>query len=686
MTSQRWWRLATGETAPVGLVRVVLAEPGRYTPLLGRAASASETVVNAPAVIENAETGEPLAAVGRYTGDVGALRRAFRAYPVTAGGTIRKGAGISNRSAVFGNVARAVHMKREGCRECNTAHQAPAAHAEILRAGANMAAELDVLVPGHSTEDRKTAGTDIDRGWLIEGTPWTSGVLNETSPLPYHYDRNNLRTWSSMVVVRRNVTGGHLHIPELGVTLACRDGDTVHFPGWQYMHGVTPMERTAADGYRHTAVFYTVRGFADCLPPDQEMRRARQSRSAREDTLLDRQEASGLRTPAPATGRAAIAEVTDLTAGLDFRQPEYRRETFLRFYDFHLRNRSHPGCVYFLMPYLRDRLGWGPEEALWFAFLNGNTQHPPSSLMLHRRFPTPAHADDLLAWWDANHARVPVDADRHRPKQLIRRAVPAYVRMVGASQQDFWEAQAEQGFGAVWGAARSIPGFGRLSAFSYAEYLRIMGVPVVCDTLFLDDIGGSRSHRNGLCKVLGRDDLDWHDDNPAFDGVYRPEIIDWLEHEASLLLADAQARNPEADLFTLESALCTYKSWHRPNHLRYPNVYADMLHDRLTQFARDLPAENVDIFWEARQECLPTYLRVEDNPSDPGNVPAKAGHYLRTGQPVMLPPRLGLLRRLHDTFGRPESPRFRPVIVSSRKWSPHSRGLPAPSPHARDEM
>jgi hypothetical protein len=32
---------------------------------------------------------------------------------------------------------------------------------------------------------------------------------------------------------------------------------------------------------------------------------------------------------------------------------------------------------------------------------------------------------------------------------------------------------------------------------------------------------GSQSHRNGLAKVLGRDDLDWHDSNPTgFDGKY----------------------------------------------------------------------------------------------------------------------------------------------------------------------
>ena len=42
------------------------------------------------------------------------------------------------------------------------------------------------------------------------------------------------------------------------------------------------------------------------------------------------------------------AEVSALRAGLDFRLPRYRREVFLRFYEFHLRHRAHPGCVYYL--------------------------------------------------------------------------------------------------------------------------------------------------------------------------------------------------------------------------------------------------------------------------------------------------------------------------------------------------
>ncbi len=35
-------------------------------------------------------------------------------------------------------------------------------------------------------------------------------------------------------------------------------------------------------------------------------------------------------------------EERDLRGVTDFRPPRYRREVFLRFYEFHLENRSHP--------------------------------------------------------------------------------------------------------------------------------------------------------------------------------------------------------------------------------------------------------------------------------------------------------------------------------------------------------
>lgn len=325
----------------------------------------------------------------------------------------------------------------------------------------------------------------------------------------------------------------------------------------------------------------------------------------------------------------------------DWRLTEHRRGVFHDFYEFHLRYGAHPGCVYYLMPYLRETYGWDDEEALWFAFLNGNTQNPVTSLLIHRRAPLPRHAASAVEFWKANYTRLAWDTDRRYHKKSFDRTVESYLHLIGDEQANVWASVALDGWPGVWAWASSIDGFGRLSAFSYSEYLRIMGVDVSCRDLMLGDMPGSRSHRNGLCIVLGLDQYDWHDSNPTFDGHYPPDLLETLRLEGRLLLQEAQLRAAgkpwarDVDYFTLESALCTYKSWHRPNR-RYPNVYNDMLHDRIRAAEETWPDEDLDVFWSARSDRLPPHLRLEDNPGDPGVHPVKQNWYRETGEVIMM--------------------------------------------------
>lgn len=341
-----------------------------------------------------------------------------------------------------------------------------------------------------------------------------------------------------------------------------------------------------------------------------------------------------------------IKEVTDLRQGMDFRRPEYRRETFLRFYEFHLKYKSSPGCVYFVMPELAIRESWSLEQKLWFAFLNGNTQNPVTSWLIMRRFPTlgGASSTQVQEWFNANWAKLQFDTDRRHHKRIFPLAVQKYRALTRDDQEGLFaklcaSASEEKNFEACWAAKDRFYGFGRLSMFSYLEYVRIMGLPIRCNNLFLEDLEGSKSHRNGLCMVLGRDDLDWHDSNPGFPG-YSKVVLAWLEEEAGALLGEATDRLSGAECsrdigyFTLESALCAYKSWHRRNR-RYPNVYCDLLHDRI-RWAEQRWGEPLTQFWEIRKACLPAYLRLEDNPHDPGVCPRKQNHYLSTGQPIMM--------------------------------------------------
>lgn len=325
----------------------------------------------------------------------------------------------------------------------------------------------------------------------------------------------------------------------------------------------------------------------------------------------------------------------------DLRRVEYRREVFLRFYDFHLRYRAHPGGVYQFIPWLSGEREWTIEETLWFAFINGNTQNPMTSLLIFDAAPEVSAWKRAVSFWRNNYGHLPFDTDRRHHKRSFDNAADSYVALLsGRTQKEFWTEAAAAGWDDVWRNATSIHSFGRLSAFSFAEYLRVAGMDFDCADLLLGDRYGSRSHRNGLCIVTGRDEYDWHNSNPTFSGAYPPALIRTLEAEASDLLIDARSAASadyidDVSYFTLESALCTYKSWHRPNR-RYPNVYNDMAYDRLRQIERLWPDRSFDIFWEARAELLPQRLRLEDSPYDPGYCSAKQNHYRLTGQVVMM--------------------------------------------------
>lgn len=339
-----------------------------------------------------------------------------------------------------------------------------------------------------------------------------------------------------------------------------------------------------------------------------------------------------------------INPVQDLKYGMDFRLPKYRREVFLRFYEFHLKYNLHPGMVYNVIPEIFERENYTMEQKLWFMFINGNSQNAISTYVIFQHFPDFKNLDidKLDKWYNTHFRKLNWDTDRRHHKTQFIPAVKSYIENLGGqTQEEFFFGLAFNpynseyiAFDNLWDTVKNeFHSFGRLSTFSYLEYLRIAGVPIDCGNLFLEDISGSKSHRNGICKVLGRDDLDWRKGNKVY---YSKATVSWLTTEGERLLEDARSRINHKDVsyFTLESTLCCYKSWHRPNR-RYPNVYNDMFFNRI-KHGQNKWRKSFKIFWDIRKETLPHYLRLEVNPNDLGLKPEKQNHYLKTGQVIMM--------------------------------------------------
>lgn len=323
------------------------------------------------------------------------------------------------------------------------------------------------------------------------------------------------------------------------------------------------------------------------------------------------------------------------TNKLDWRLPENRRECFMRFYSFHLKYRSHPGLVYSFLPAIAEAYDMDEDQRAWLVWLNGNTQNPASSMLLLEAAPTHYQWQDAVDFWNENFKALEWDTDRRHQKSKFGVATEQWVEQLdGRSPAAGWLAAGMLGWADTWKYAIDQPYMGRLSSWSMIEYARILFGDDVPDagTWMLNDVSGSKSHRNGIALVSGYDSTFWEGDVPKMLG-----IVEELEQYGDSLVAEAHERNPghpDVGRLTMESALCTYKSWHKPNR-RYPNVYSDMAYNRIRKAEVRL-GHHFDLLWETRERTLPEHLLLEKNPHDPGLTGVKQNHYLETGDPIMM--------------------------------------------------
>ena len=354
----------------------------------------------------------------------------------------------------------------------------------------------------------------------------------------------------------------------------------------------------------------------------------------------------------------------------DWRLPEHRREAFMRSYLHSLRFANFPGAVYFALPHMAEALGWDTEQRYWAAWLNANTQNPVTTLLLMEAGSYPYQWDEVAAYQYQNFHTLAWDTDRRHFKtsRVFSRALHEYREIMdtAGSQSKYWAGVRD--WDDAWRRMAALPYMGRLSAWSGLEYMRLLGDQPIpdADTLLLGDASGSRSHRNALALLHGDDHL-LHDPqlNPGFTGKWAPDYVAELGKLGADLLSEAKDRTQakvatsrvpaqaktttaeqsmqhtqakqgtvEPSYLTLESGLCSFKSFFKKNR-RYPNVYSDMMHERL-RWAEARHGDRFGVLWDARKAALPPYLRLEDTPGDPGLKPVKQNLFRETGEVLLL--------------------------------------------------
>ena len=247
--------------------------------IIGKMVEDREPNVNEAGIYRDKDTGEVILVYMPYPGDLASLRNAVLK---TGMSTTLRSSGVRNMSRTFGMAARSVVLNRESCRPASLAWDFPEAQMVLNAAAVDLGENLRKLLPEVHEHDSNVLEQVLPEWRMTEDSLWTSGVINQSSQLPYHRDRSNFETWSAMPVIRRGMTGGHLEFPEYGITVNCRDGYALYFNGHRYVHGVTPMVAKKKDGYRYSIVFYALRGMKDCHTYAVEVGEARKKRTGRE--------------------------------------------------------------------------------------------------------------------------------------------------------------------------------------------------------------------------------------------------------------------------------------------------------------------------------------------------------------------------------------------------------------------
>jgi len=183
--------------------------------------------------------------------------------------------GIVSAHQTFGNVAPMKLRRRFGCATTRFSREHPRLDRALTTLGHVAWEAFAATLPEQAEQHEALVRARILDDWLMDGLPYTSGIINNSAALPYHCDASNIvGTWSLMICLRRGVEGGALHLAEWGTWLSVPDRSVIVFDGQAHLHGVTPMRRADRYGYRYTIVFYAKAGCAGCGPRADEARRA----------------------------------------------------------------------------------------------------------------------------------------------------------------------------------------------------------------------------------------------------------------------------------------------------------------------------------------------------------------------------------------------------------------------------
>ena len=303
-----------------------------------------------------------------------------------------------------------------------------------------------------------------------------------------------------------------------------------------------------------------------------------------------------------------VASTDEKDVGHDYRGLGERREGFLQFYAASVACGDCDPALW-LMNYLNNRYEHNVEEKLWFAWLY-HTYNLPTAWVYKQEFPDEelASVERFTQWNDENYTRLRYQTDTKWSKGHLPSMYQSYTEWLGSQPQQFkfesyGEGSPEGNFARLWTVVKANwYKFGRYTAFFYLQTLKhTCGINIDCPTLFLNDYSGSKSHRNGLIYITGKEE--W------LSARLTAEEYNWLEGFGAELLAEAKGRWPALaqhfDNFSMETALCAYKKLWRVKRGRYVGYYLDRQSEEIQKAEQDgWQGIHWNVLWQAREEVV----------------------------------------------------------------------------------
>lgn len=249
---------------------------------------------------------EPVVLYKKLDEDTSGLRWAVKNTNYITG---KRSRGLVSTSAIFGFRPR-LAMRQDYCSATSMATDQKKQHYVISSFAKELVGYYKQYFPERYEFHTKLVEEKVMEDWTIGGSPFTSGIVNKNNQLKYHFDSGNFKgVLSNMVVLKKDVAGGYLIIPELDIALEVADNTLTIFNGQEILHGVSTIEYDNEHAYRYSAVYYSLEQMWKCEPLDDEIARIRKLKTERERKRLDPEHLETLRKRKDELAEGSVKEL-----------------------------------------------------------------------------------------------------------------------------------------------------------------------------------------------------------------------------------------------------------------------------------------------------------------------------------------------------------------------------------------